>query len=284
MNKTWLLALLFAAAYLCARLPADVHHSVTQQLPAYIPIAQASPAWWKPGIHDRLQLQFTGVPIDQSVAAEIFDVDLFDTAPELVAALHSTGRRAVCYINAGAWEDWRPDSAAFPSSVLGNNYTGWPGERWLDIRRIDVLGPIMQARFDLCQARGFDGVEPDNINGYQNDTGFPLTYDDQITYNTWLAAEAHRRGLAIGLKNDTEQASDLAGVFDFAVTEDCLAEGWCADTSVFVRHARPVAAVEYTDRMTAQQFLTTFCPQARALRINAVLKHRNLDAWNQQCP
>ncbi|KPV49801.1 endo alpha-1,4 polygalactosaminidase [Kouleothrix aurantiaca] len=284
MNQIRLVTMLLAITIICASQPTTAQHSAVQQNPAYLPVAQANLPWWTPDIHDKLQIQFTDVPIDQSIAADVYDVDMFDTTADLVASLHSAGYRVLCYINVGAWEDWRPDKADFLPSVLGKDYAGWPGERWLDIRQIDVLGPIMQARFDLCKAKGFDGVEPDNTNGYLNDTGFNLTYQDQIIYNTWLAAEAHRRGLAIGLKNDTEQANDLVSVFDFSVTEGCLAEGWCADASVFVENAKPVFAIEYTDMMTAQQFLTTFCRQARALQLNAVLKHRNLDAWSQYCP
>ncbi len=69
-----------------------------------------------------------------------------------------------------------------------------------------LLAPLMRARLDLCQAKGFDAVEPDNIDGYQVDggTGFPLTAGDQLRYNRWIAAEAHCRGLSIGLKNDSD--------------------------------------------------------------------------------
>jgi hypothetical protein len=55
--------------------------------------------------------------------------------------------------------------------VIGNDYEGWPGEKWLDIRQIDQLAPIMRARLDACRAKGFDGIEPDNIDEYTNDTG-----------------------------------------------------------------------------------------------------------------
>jgi len=54
----------------------------------------------------------------------------------------------------------RPDAGAFPDAVKGDS-NGWSGERWLDIRRLDVLGPIMQRRLDLCKQKGFDAVEPD---------------------------------------------------------------------------------------------------------------------------
>ncbi len=39
----------------------------------------------------------------------------------------------------------------------------------------------MEARLGLATRKGCDGVDLDNVNGYDNDTGFPLTYDDQIT-------------------------------------------------------------------------------------------------------
>ena len=39
---------------------------------------------------------------------------------------------------------------------------------------------------DSCRDKGFDGIEPDNIDGFMNDTGYDLTYKDQLAY-IWLA-------------------------------------------------------------------------------------------------
>jgi len=285
MSNRLIFTILFSFAFLCANQPYTLQQLPTNAHSIYLPLVRSGkPAWWKPRPQDRLQLQFTDLPIDQSVVADVYDIDMFDTPVDVVRAFHLKGRRVLCYINVGAWEEWRPDKDAYPPAVLGNDYAGWPGEKWLDIRRLDVLAPLLQARFDQCKAKGFDGIEPDNINGYLNDTGFPLSYQDQITYNRWLAQEAHQRGLAIGLKNDTEQAGDLVDAFDFAVTEDCLVEGWCAEATVFVEQAKPVFAVEYTDKVATQQFLKELCLQAQALKLNAVLKHRTLDAWYQPCP
>jgi endo-alpha-1,4-polygalactosaminidase (GH114 family) len=201
-----------------------------------------------------------------------------------VAALRAQGRMVICYISVGSWEDWRPDAADFPSSVLGNDYQGWPGEKWLDVRQIDLLAPIMRTRFDQCQAKGFDGIEPDNIDGYTNNTGFPLSYQDQLNYNIWLVNEAHARGLSIGLKNDDEQASDLLPYFDWAMTEDCFADDWCSEMMPFTSSGKAVFAAEYTDMMTENKFLDIVCPQAQALQFSAILKNRDLDAWRQACP
>lgn len=273
MRRSWLIGLglgLILVTVLFAR-------PLSQR--AFLPIAQRN-TWWQPAVNSTMQLQFSGMPLDLSYAVTVYDVDLFDTSSATVSQLQSQGRRVVCYINVGAWEDWRADANAFPSSVLGNDYEGWPGEKWLDIRQIELLAPIMRARMDECKSKGFDGIEPDNINGYQNPTGFSLTANDQLAYNRWLANEAHSRGLSIGLKNDSEQVGELLAYYDWALTEDCFDQGWCGELSPFIAAGKPVFAIEYTD--TGAQ-TSQFCPQARQLGINAMLKHRELDAYRVGC-
>ena len=71
---------------------------------------------------------------------------------------------------------------------------GWPGERWLDIRATGVLLPIMDARVQKCAKAGFDAVDFDEVDGYANKTGFPLTGAHQLTFNRALAAARARAG------------------------------------------------------------------------------------------
>lgn len=235
---------------------------------------------WNPSVGDTVQIQYSGA-INLNKTVDIYNLDMFDATIAQVAALHAKGRKVMCYVNAGAWENWRPDAAQFPDEVLGNDYEGWPGEKWLDIRRIDLLAPILRARLDQCRAKGFDGVDPDNINGYLNNTGFPLTAQDQRTFNIWLANEAHARGLSIGLKNDSEQLSSLLNHYDWGLTEECFVQGWCGDLSPFIAADKPVFAVEYTD--TPIDF-NEFCTQASSLGLSGILKNRELDAYVQVCP
>ena len=157
--------------------------------------------------------------------------------------------------NAGGWEDWRPDEAEFPDAVIGAILGNWEGERWLDIRRIDVLGPTMEARIHLCKEKGFDGMEPDNVDGYLNDTGFPLTYEDQLRYNIWLAERAHERGLSIGLKNDMDQIPDLLPYFDWALNEQCFEYNECETLTPFINAGKPVFNTEY--ELETQEFCAT---------------------------
>ena len=235
---------------------------------------------WKPAPGTTWQWQLSGEGIDQSFDVEMYDIDLFENDAELVAALGQRGRRVVCYLSAGSWEEFRPDARRFPASVIGKDYEGWSGEKWLDIRQIELLAPIMRSRLDQCAAKGFDGIEPDNIDSYQADTGFSLTYEDQLRYNIWLADESHARGLSIGLKNDPEQVDDLLAHFDWALTEDCFDQGWCAQWLPFINAGKAVFAAEYTDTGVD---LDQACGQAKKLNISLIVKNRELDAARGGC-
>lgn len=92
----------------------------------------------------------------------------------------------------------------------------------------------------MCQAKGFDAVEPDNVDAYQNDSSFPLAADHQLAFNTWIANEAHRRGLPVGLKNAAEQVETLHPYFDFAVVEQCFQYKECKRYTPFVEHGKAV--------------------------------------------
>jgi hypothetical protein len=238
--------------------------------------APASGAIWKPRPQTTWQWQLS-TPVDRSVRAKLFDIDLFDNSRGVVRALKARGRRVVCYLSAGSFERWRPDAATFPASVLGKPLDGWPGERWLDIRRIDVLGPILERRLELCRAKGFDGVEPDNVDAYANNSGFPLTGADQLAFNRFVARAAHARGLSVGLKNDVDQARALEPQFDWALTEQCFQYHECGRLSPFVRAGKAVLSVEYALRRGS------FCAAAKRRGFMAMRKRLSLEAWRRPC-
>lgn len=183
--------------------------------------------------------------IDTSIDADVYDVDLFDTPDAVIEQLHDEGRIVICYFST-AYEDWRADAADWPEATLGSSLDDWEGERWVDIRNDDARA-VLIARLDLAAARGCDGVEPDNVTAYRNDSGFELTVDDQLEFNRLLAEEAHGRGLTIGLKNALELIPDLVGSFDFAVNEQCAEYDECGVYAPFVDADKPVFGAEYSD-------------------------------------
>lgn len=172
-------------------------------------------------------------------------IDGFENSAQTVAVLHARGYRVSCYIDVGAAESYRPDFYRYPSFVLGRKVSGWAGERWVDIRRLDVLGPILSDRFQMCKDKGFDAVDPDLMDGYTNRTGFPLTYGDQLTFNRWVADTVHSLGLSVSLKGDPEQAHDLVDWFDFAINEECAEYNECGSYEPFFAAGKTVLHVEY---------------------------------------
>src|SRR4051794_37466070 len=210
--------------------------------------------------------------VDTTVPAGVYEVDGFDVPKAVVTTLHRQGRKVLCYLDVGSWEDWRADAGRFPRSVLGARYAGYPNERWLDIRRIKQLAAILEKRFGMCARKGFDGVEADNVNGYDNRSGFPLTRADQLRFNRWVARQVHLRGMSIALKNDGAQARRLVSSFDMAVVESCFEFTECGDYEVFVEHGKAVFAAEY-NLEPAQ-----FCAKASKLGFSAIRKSPGLTA------
>ena len=264
------------------------------------PAACAGASCWYPNLISRWQYQLQPVkgfaatggidvaisttPFTGGAAAhpDVFDIDLYVdssvagnvTTPNTAAvnAIHAIGARAICYLDAGTWENWRTDAGQFPASLLGMN-NGWPGERWLDIRQTGQLLPLMEARVQACAQAGFDGVEWDNVDGYANRTGFPLSPSDQITYDTDLAGLAHTYGLTVALKNDVGQLADLAPSFDYAVNEQCQQYRECGGyTTSFINAGKAVFQVEYKLKPPK------FCAKANTAGRNAIKKSLNLFA------
>lgn len=245
-----------------------------------MPLSPNPSNWWKPSVGLSWQWQLSEPPVDTSVDAEVYDIDIFDNDASVVGRLHAQGCKVIGYMSVGSWEDWRPDKDQFPPEVLGSVYEGWPRERWLDIRRLDLIAPIMCARLDICKAKGFDAVEPDNMEIHSNGSGFPITYEDQRKYALWLADEAHQRGMSIGIKNCADQVKDLIDHFDFAIVEDYFFYHMEEKMLPFIKAGKPVFAAEYDD--TGVDFAAA-CKRAKELDFSIIQKHRILTSYRFVC-
>ena len=236
---------------------------------------------WCPTPGATWQWQLSGaLELDLDVA--MYDVDLFDAPQADIDALHDAGRTVVCYFSAGSHEDWRSDADAFPSAAIGDPLDEWPGERWIDVRDADVRA-VMQARLDLAVAKRCDAVEPDNVDGWANTTGFPLTSADQLEYNRFLADEAHARGLSVGLKNDLDQVPQLVGRFDWALNEECLSYDECDLLEPFLAAGKAVYHVEYVDDPADGPALAGQVCADRPAGFSTLIKTWDLDAWVLPC-
>ncbi len=97
----------------------------------------------------------------------------------------------------------RPDAAAFPDDALGEPLDGWDG------------------------ARGCDGVDPDNVDGYANPNGVGLNATEQLDH--------------------LKQAADLVAWFDGALNQECAAYDECSVLSTFTGAGKAAFHVAYVD-------------------------------------
>jgi len=239
-------------------------------------------AVWRPPPGTTWQWQLQGT-IDTSLDVAMYDVDLFDVPQATLEGLQGAGRVVICYFSAGSYEDWRDDAGEFEAADLGDPLGEWPGEYWLDIRSEDVRR-IMADRLDLAASKGCDGVEPDNVDGYQNANGLGLSSDDQLDYNAWLADEAHARGLSIGLKNALGLIEALEPLFDWALNEECFDYDECDMNAPFLSAGKAVFHTEYVDRESeGDAAATRICDAPEIEQHSTLIKTWDLTTWGLAC-
>jgi Glycoside-hydrolase family GH114 len=206
-----------------------------------------------------------------------------------VARLHAQGRRAICYLDVGSFEDWRPDWGKHlrrrHPGLVGAPVPDWPHQWWIDFRKTRVIYPIMRARLDMCRRRGYDGVQFDDLVAYEESKqGFskPITGQQTVAYAVWLANQAHRRGLSAAFQNALEIAKQLQPYYDWALFEDCTQYQECHHPGLraFLTAHKFVADVEYTDNKGhSLRWCGTLAPGTVGM-----LKQRLLDAPRWACP
>ncbi len=235
-----------------------------------------SGSWYQPKPLATWQWQLQGL-LTTAYNVDIYDIDLFDNSEVTVHFLQKKSSKVICYFSAGSYENWRSDADQFKASELGKALDGWEGERWLDIRSANVK-KIMRARLDLAKKMGCDGVEPDNVDGYSNQSGFPLTAQDQLVFNRFLATEAHQRGLSIGLKNDLDQVKTLVNDFDFAVNEQCFEFSECDLLKPFIDQGKAVFNAEYKQKyINEPNARQSLCKEAKKLKFSTLILPLKLD-------
>ncbi len=228
--------------------------------------------WYVPKPDSLWHIQLSG-KINTTYDVDIYDIDLFDVPIDTIDLLHQKQKKVICYFSAGSFESWREDAKLFLSKDIGKKMDGWD-ENWIDIRSQNVKN-IMLKRLDLAKQKGCDGVDPDNVNAYTQKSGFDLSAEDQLEYNRFLANEAHKRGLGIGLKNDVDQIKELVDLFDFAVNEECLYYKECSLTKPFSDANKAIFHIEYDKKFLNDR--EKMCQQSKNFKLNTLLLPLELD-------
>jgi hypothetical protein len=218
--------------------------------------ANGHPMRWDWQIGRVTPLQRTG-----RSAVDLYDIDGFLTTRAQVTALHTRWQaatlphpKAVCYLDL-AWEDYRPDgspgqSGGFPAAALGHVYFGFAQERWVDVRQLDALKPMLAARISMCARKGFDAVELDDIDSFDppSTTGFRLTPGDWQNFLAYAFNEIHRDGMTGLWKNSPVLSWWGRKYADGAVVEECYVGHACFASSLRGTHDSGITCTALTGR------------------------------------
>ena len=270
-----------------------------------VPCDLTKGACWTPPVGARWQYQLEpdatgGINVDictppfgggTCVTPEVYDIDLYaadGVTPNAagVQTIHARGRRAICYVSAGTIETFRPDYPEFVAfdqacggCLIGNPFSEvFPDEFWANLNddrgQRTFLKKVIKRRVQKCKAAGFDGVELDVVNAWEEGTavtGWNISAETQLLYNRKLANMTHRQGLTVALKNDLGQLEQLRPYFDYAVNEQCFEfdecdEGPSTGYRAWIDAGKAVFTVEY--RLKRDEF----CAEANAAGYSSIKK------------
>ena len=192
------------------------------------------------------------------------------------------GDYAICYLNAfqtqpGELAWWRrkhPDLLLRHRGRLVSD-PHWPGEVLLDIRTdarrralVAIFAPILRT----CAEKGFDAVEPDNVDSWVRSRG-RISQRDALAFSRGIVRVAHSSGLAVAQKNAAALLRRRASVgWDFAVVEECHVYRECRR---FLRaYDDAVVEIEYDDAGGLSNFRAACRSHGSSIAI--VYRDRNL--------
>lgn len=192
------------------------------------------------------------------------------------------GAYNVCYVNTfqaqpdarAWWEKEHPDLLLRDGGKVVMD-EDW-GEALLDVSmpaKRDALIKVVGPWIDDCARRGYQAVEPDNLDSFGRSKG-KLTLAHNAAFAKLLAARAHAAGLAIAQKNTVEMVGQRASIgFDFVVSEECAKYDECG--AFAAAYDNKVFVIEY-----ARADFDTAC-RGFANRLSIVLRDRNVTAPGQ---
>ncbi|KAK3726109.1 hypothetical protein LTR37_000257 [Vermiconidia calcicola] len=249
-------------------------------------IAPAGKFSFKPSAGDTWNMQLNSLPTPSQARDQtykIWDFDLMDAPRSLIKTFQDNGHPVICYFSAGSYEDWRDDAKDFPKAALGKPLDGWDGENWLDTRHPAVRA-IMKKRIALAASKGCDGIDPDNMDGYSNDSGTNMQKADAVDYARFLAKTAHDAGMAYGLKNGGAFLDQVVDVAQFVVNEQCVQYNECHLYQPFIQQNKPVFHVEYTSKDSVPtDYMRRTCSHAGTNGFSTLVKKMSLNSWTSKC-
>ncbi len=212
---------------------------------------------------------------------KLYDIDGIENTASTVSTLHGLGDHAICYIEVGTVGNYYTAAQeGIPTTyyaqlknagALGNKLSGYR-EYFININASSAVSIIEAMIRQQCSAKGFDAVETDldeTFNNNEGKTGFTITQANEETYLATLANYMHGLGLGWIAKNldDTQKASFVNDMQPYAqgmISEQCNQYNTCSYLGSFLSAGKWIGNAEYKNDPG------TFCPTDNSANINGI--------------
>jgi len=134
-------------------------------------------------------------------APQVYDIDGIDNSAATVSALQARGAHVICYMEVGTAGNYGGAYTTYYNELqaagdLGSQLSGYP-EYFININAPSAVAIVESILSQQCAAKGFDAVETDldeTFNNNEGTTGFTITQADEEAYLTTLANYMHGLG------------------------------------------------------------------------------------------
>ena len=226
----------------------------------------------------------------------VYDIDGIENPTSTVTALHGMGDHVICYIEvgtAGSYYTAAQEGIATTyyqqlqaAGDLGGQLPGYSEENFVNINAPSAVTIIESMIDQQCAAKGFDAVETDldeTYDDHEGATGFAKFSETQEqTYLTTLADYMHSLHLGWIAKDLDDTGDNFAALMeplaDGIITEQCNQYGTCSALTSY-EGQKAVLNAEYSPETTSE-----FCTYDDANDINGALFDVNLDGPRSPCP
>lgn len=263
---------------------------------------KSSGGWWKPKGDLPWQWYLAGA-FDTSSTADmgtgdtlpgggaapapvVYDIDGIENTATTVAALHARHDHVICYMEVGTAGNYGGEYTTYYDELqsagdLGNTLPGYSSENFININEPSAVTIVESIIKQQCAAKGFDGVETDLDETFNDNEGnpgnFTITEANEESYMTTLAHYMHSLGLAWIIKNpddigDASYADAMFPLADAVLTEQCNEYDSCGYLSEY-QGVKAIFNAEYDASL-----YPGFCTYDDAHGINGVLYDQDLDA------
>jgi hypothetical protein len=125
----------------------------------------------------------------------------------------------------------------------------WAGEMLFDVSTAAKRQNLMTLEtpwISDCKAKGYNAIEPDNLDSYDRSQGH-LTEQNDKDFMALFVAAAHAQGMAVAQKNVPEwgAAAKTTIGFDFEISEECQESAGACQQSQTVYGNNLVFELEY---------------------------------------